>query len=176
MKPHNILIFSLALSIVINAKISDFGIARYTTLYGLKSSEGTPGYRAPELVRGDIAYNKESDLYSFGMVLYELVTGGKRPFEDVRFRNELDAAVMQGKMIDPITDNGSSPWPDIEDLIEHLLQPRADMRPTADQVRIISITLINFVLTLRSSPLCPRPKEGRNTYIWTKLYEVNPSL
>lgn len=135
MKPHNILIFSLSLSIVINAKISDFGIARYTPMYGLKSSEGTPGYRAPEVVRGDVAYNKEADLYSFGMLLYELVTGGKRPFEELRFRNELDAAVMQGRMIDPITtDNGSSPWPDIEDLIEHLLEPRADMRPTADQV------------------------------------------
>ncbi|KAK3698088.1 hypothetical protein QZH41_017526 [Actinostola sp. cb2023] len=134
MKPHNILMFSMSLSIVINAKISDFGIARYTTMYGLKSAEGTPGYRAPEVVQGDVAYNKEADMYSFGMLLYELVTGGRRPFEDLRFRNELDAAVMQGRMIDPITDNGSSPWPDIEDLIDHLLEPRADMRPTAEQV------------------------------------------
>jgi len=141
MKPHNILMFSMSLSIVTNAKISDFGIARYTTLYGLKSSEGTPGYRAPEVVRGDVAYNKKSDLYSFGMLLYELVTGGRRPFEDVRFRNELDAAVMQGKMVDPITDSGSSPWPDIEDLIEHLLEPRADMRPSADQVDIVAAPL-----------------------------------
>lgn len=131
----------MSLSIVTNAKISDFGIARYTTLYGLKSSEGTPGYRAPEVVRGDVAYNKKSDLYSFGMLLYELVTGGRRPFEDVRFRNELDAAVMQGKMVDPITDSGSSPWPDIEDLIEHLLEPRADMRPSADQVDIVAAPL-----------------------------------
>jgi len=127
----------MSLSIVINAKISDFGIARYTTMYGLKSAEGTPGYRAPEVVQGDVAYNKEADMYSFGMLLYELVTGGRRPFEDLRFRNELDAAVMQGRMIDPITDNGSSPWPDIEDLIDHLLEPRADMRPTAEQVNKI---------------------------------------
>lgn len=148
MKPHNILMFSMSLSIVINAKISDFGIARYTTMYGLKSSEGTPGYRAPEVVRGDVAYNKKSDLYSFGMLLYELVTGGKRPFEDVRFRNELDAAVMQGKMIDPITDSGSSPWPDIEDLIEHLLEPRADRRPSADQVNIVTAVAIIIVVVI----------------------------
>jgi leucine-rich repeat kinase 2 len=80
-------------------------------------------------------------MYSFGMFLYELVTGGRRPFEDLRFRNELDAAVIQGRMVDPITDSGSSPWPDIADLIEHLLEPRADMRPTADQVFIINSSL-----------------------------------
>ena len=68
LKPHNILIFSLSLGILVNAKISDYGIARYATLYGLTASEGTPGYRAPEVARGDIAYNKEADMYSYGVL------------------------------------------------------------------------------------------------------------
>ncbi|XP_048584779.1 leucine-rich repeat serine/threonine-protein kinase 2 isoform X2 [Nematostella vectensis] len=134
LKPHNILIFSLSLGILINAKISDYGIARYATLYGLTAPEGTPGYRAPEVARGDVAYNKEADMYSFGMFLYELVTGGKRPFEDLRFRSELDAAVVQGRMVEPITDSGCPPWPDVSDMIEHLLEPRPDLRPTAQEV------------------------------------------
>lgn len=154
LKPHNVLIFSLSLSIVINAKICDFGIARYATLYGLKSSEGTPGYRAPEVARGDVGYNKKADMYSFGMLLYELVTGGKRPFEDLRFRNELDAAVMQGRMVDPITDYGCSPWPDVDDLIQHLLEPRADMRPTADQVKTVELGSLVLLSSFPFSNSC----------------------
>ena len=122
---------------LINAKISDYGIARYATRCGLTATEGTPGYRAPEVVRGDIGYNTEVDMYSFGMFLYELVTGGAKPFEDLRFRSELDAAVMKGRALDPITSYGAPPWPDMADLIEHVLEPQQAKRATAEQVKLM---------------------------------------
>jgi leucine-rich repeat kinase 2 len=50
LKPHNILIFSLAAGSLINAKISDFGSSRYATPCGFIAPEGTPGYRAPEVL------------------------------------------------------------------------------------------------------------------------------
>lgn len=73
-------------------------------------------------------------MYSFGMFLYELVTGGKRPFEDLRFRHELDAAVMKGRALDPITSCDCPPWPDLADLIAHCLENQPNRRATAEQV------------------------------------------
>ena len=59
MKPSNILIFSLSMGIPVNAKISDYGISQYITPQGFCEVGWTPGYRAPEVVKGDSMYNKE---------------------------------------------------------------------------------------------------------------------
>ena len=40
LKPHNILIFSLSIVNLINAKIADYGTARYATGCGLTATEG----------------------------------------------------------------------------------------------------------------------------------------
>ena len=37
----------------VNAKISDYGISRFSTPDGLMAQEGTPAYRAPEVIRGE---------------------------------------------------------------------------------------------------------------------------
>lgn len=50
LKPDNILVFSLDESDTIHVKLTDFGIARWAPPFGLRSSEGTPGYRAPEII------------------------------------------------------------------------------------------------------------------------------
>ena len=121
LKPSNILIFSLALGIQINAKIADYGISQYTTPMGLAANQGTPGYRAPEVARGDTGYNTEVDIFSFGVTLYELVTGGTRPFGDLPYHNELDAAVLTQRALDPVTAYGCPPWPDVQDLIQQCL-------------------------------------------------------
>lgn len=44
LKPHNILIFSLSPVNLINAKIADFGTARYATRCGLTATEGNSTY------------------------------------------------------------------------------------------------------------------------------------
>jgi eukaryotic-like serine/threonine-protein kinase len=64
--------------------LTDFGIARMTdsataTMVGF----GTPAYMAPELVRGQDP-TPQSDIYSLGILLYEMVTGGERPFTGER--------------------------------------------------------------------------------------------
>ncbi|KAI8511237.1 Leucine-rich repeat serine/threonine-protein kinase 2, partial [Branchiostoma belcheri] len=133
LKPDNILIFSIAQNSPVNAKISDYGISKFATLLGLTAPEGTPGYRAPEVARGDTAYNNKVDLFSFGILLFELVTG-RKPFEDLHFRGELDEAIIKGRPLDPITSCGSAPWPDVQDLITHCMQPIPDDRPTAAEV------------------------------------------
>ena len=64
-------------------KLLDFGISRITDLSdGLTrpgESMGTPYYMSPEQIRGETC-DVRSDLYSLGVVFFELLTG-KRPFE-----------------------------------------------------------------------------------------------
>jgi len=74
-KPANIMIHKNGTVLV-----SDFGIARMTeaataTMVGV----GTPAYMAPEQARGE-APVAQTDIYSLGVVLFEMLTGGERPF------------------------------------------------------------------------------------------------
>ncbi|BBN16862.1 hypothetical protein MPTK1_7g09940 [Marchantia polymorpha subsp. ruderalis] len=76
-----------------NARISDYGLARLMTpqaMSGLMATAGTLGYRAPELVKTKKATSK-SDVYSFGIVLLELLTG-KAPVEQSSSDSGMDLA------------------------------------------------------------------------------------
>ncbi|MGM0919757.1 MAG: Stk1 family PASTA domain-containing Ser/Thr kinase [Bacillota bacterium] len=76
-KPHNILIDPHG-----NVKVTDFGIAMAlssTTITQTNSVLGSVHYLSPEQARGGMA-NKKSDIYSLGIVLFELLTG-RLPFD-----------------------------------------------------------------------------------------------
>jgi TolB-like protein/Tfp pilus assembly protein PilF len=77
LKPRNIMIDKEG-----NARIMDFGIARSLDAEGITDAKvmiGTPKYMSPEQVEGE-AIDQRSDIYSLGIILYEMVTE-KTPFD-----------------------------------------------------------------------------------------------
>jgi len=91
LKPSNIMIDEEG-----NSKIMDFGIARSTEVKGITEAGmivGTPEYMSPEQAEGD-EVDQRSDIYSIGVILYELVTGnapfkGKTPIS-IAFKHKTD--------------------------------------------------------------------------------------
>lgn len=76
LKPGNVLVTRQGV-----AKVMDFGLARATAGEDSEASQvvrGTPAYMSPEQASGD-ALDPRSDLFSFGIMLYELAVG-ERPF------------------------------------------------------------------------------------------------
>lgn len=77
LKPHNILLSSDHTTI----KVSDFNFAKEMYATDLASTLcGSPLYMAPEIIKKK-DYSSKSDLWSIGIILYELVTG-TNPFAD----------------------------------------------------------------------------------------------
>ena len=97
-KPDNVLLSSGA------ATVADFGIAKALssarqgqsgeTLTSLGTSLGTPAYMAPEQVAGDPNVDQRADIYSFGCVAYELLSG-QTPFAGKSPQQLLAAHVME---------------------------------------------------------------------------------
>jgi serine/threonine protein kinase/tetratricopeptide (TPR) repeat protein len=85
-----------------NAYLTDFGIAKMVggsaSALDLTGSGmiGTPFYMSPEQCRGEKDLTPASDLYSLGVVLYEMITG------HVPYRAETPLAVVQMHVMDPL--------------------------------------------------------------------------
>ncbi|WP_372721735.1 protein kinase [Novipirellula sp.] len=112
-------------------KILDFGLALAQTpvdrLAGTGSVIGTPGYLSPEQARTD-PLDDRSDLYSLGVVLYELCTG-RLPLASSSVSGQL-VAILSHKPKSIRELNPEIPAP-LADLVHRLLAKEARERPAS---------------------------------------------
>lgn len=100
-----------------NAFLSDFGIARViqTTPATLTGGAilGTPAYMSPEQVQGGDLIDGRSDIYSLGVIIYQMLTG-KTPYQADSF-----ASLMMMHILEPVP---------------HILDAKADLPVVLDSI------------------------------------------
>ena len=109
------------------AKLVDSGESRKVTDTNIDFAVGTPGYIAPEQVRGEIMDHR-GDLYSVGVMMYELLSG-KLPFHGP---NSMDVLLAHATETPPtFAELGMSGWVPsaVEDLVFDLLAKDPVDRP-----------------------------------------------
>jgi len=133
LKSHNVLLDKNLVS-----KISDFGFASMRNRNsGVSGMKGTSGWMAPEMFSSAASSGEKADVYSFGMVIYELVTH-LIPFHDVPNPFTVASQVIMGarpSLLKPEELAKSSP---IISCFIHLIQScceqEPDARPTFSQI------------------------------------------
>lgn len=161
LKPANVLIDRDG-----NAYISDFGVARSLASQGVTQSGavvGTPDYLSPEQARGD-AVDARSDLYTLGLILYEMLTGAM-PFQGGTLSEILAQRMLRSPS--PVTDAKPQTPRWIARLVDRLLRvqpahrlqsadavvraidarevPR-DFRPTRRHLAIVGLLVAAFAI------------------------------
>ena len=137
-KPHNILITPDG-----DIKVTDFGIARFGTEKTLSNDKdilGSVHYISPEQAKG-LEVDNRSDIYSLGVVLYEMLTGVV-PFDG---DNPVSVAMMQ---IENAPSDISSYVPDIPDSCQQVVFKAMTKDPdrryqTADAMKMDIMNILN---------------------------------
>uniref|UniRef100_A0A0E0I0I1 Protein kinase domain-containing protein n=1 Tax=Oryza nivara TaxID=4536 RepID=A0A0E0I0I1_ORYNI len=110
-------------------KVADFGVARVKDQSGVMTAEtGTYRWMAPEVIE-HLPYDQRADVFSFGIVIWELLTG-KLPYEDM---TPLQAAVaVVQKDLRPIIPADTHPM--LAGLLQKCWQKDPALRPTFSEI------------------------------------------
>ena len=151
------------------AKILDFGVAimlhpqtpeaDVVTMTLPETTAGTPGYMSPEQVRG-LTTDQRSDIFSLGVVLYEMVTG-KRGFRRATSADTMSAILHEEP--EPISQSVPGVSPGLERVISHCLEKMPEQR-------FQSASDLAFALEALSDPavaaLAAAPQGGWRSLRW----------
>jgi serine/threonine protein kinase len=150
-KPENLLI-----DITGRVKVADFGVAKM--LGSLQASDpagasaalenttrtsvGTPGYSAPEQKSDPQRVDSRADIYSLGVVFYELLTGERPdgrlqpPSKKVHIDVRLDAVVLRALEQDP--ELRFQQVSEVKTLVETIVQPASEPPPVSRAAEVPS--------------------------------------
>lgn len=122
-KPANVLLTSDGIP-----KLTDFGLAKPiaadTAMTAAGSVLGTPKYMSPEQVRGR-PVDHRSDLFSLGIVLYEMLTGSA-PFSGASLGDVFDRILNQP--VPPLAQQGLGDLSDVDVILQKCLAKNPDDR------------------------------------------------
>nr|XP_046247302.1 leucine-rich repeat serine/threonine-protein kinase 1 isoform X2 [Scatophagus argus] len=168
LKSDNILVWSLEVQNPVNIKLSDYGISRQSFHEGALGVEGTPGYQAPE-VRPGIVYDEKVDMFSYGMVLYELVSG-RRP---ALGQHQLQIVKKLSKGIRPVLGSLEEvQFCCLHSMLIECWDTKPEKRPTAmqclRQMQEPSFPCLRYVLSCDShSQLFLSQLQGHSAVFWS---------
>ena len=159
-KPDNILLSGRS------AVVADFGIAKAiaaaqektagSTLTQLGTAVGTPAYMAPEQAAGDPSMDHRADIYAFGCVAYELLSGHP-PFHGLPPQKLL--AAQMGEMPRPIETLRPDCPPVLAQLVARCLAKDPAQRPAhADE-------LLRELAGTTSAGVVAMPFHGRSLFL-----------
>ncbi|HEU4892659.1 MAG TPA: protein kinase [Vicinamibacterales bacterium] len=150
-------------------KVLDFGLARLAPQPVVATAQstptspsvilGTPRYMSPEQARGESA-SSASDIFSLGVVLYELATG-HHPFEASSLLATLHA-IASSPPANPIEWVPSLPET-LERLLLRMLDKSEDRRPSANEVEATLVQLASAALQPLPAARIASPDPRRHT-------------
>jgi TolB-like protein/tRNA A-37 threonylcarbamoyl transferase component Bud32 len=148
-----------------HVRVLDFGLARSHDLAAISrtgSSAGTPAYMSPEQVQGG-SVDHRSDLFSFGVVLYEMVAGR------LPFRGEHESAVTYSIVNEtpaPVAKHKPDAPAALQGVIDRLLaKDPHDRYASADEVS----DTIERIRAGKAPAAAGRPSRRRRTNAWAIL-------
>ena len=131
-----------------NLKVADFGLTKFqrnSVNAGNSKAVGSIFWTAPEVLRDPENYTKKSDVYSYGIVLWELLTRSD-PYQGM---NPLYVAlaVMDDGLRPPIPPSWHG---DIVELLNDCWSENPDLRPSFSQVLLLTYLIYYFTLFLNN--------------------------
>ena len=174
-KPQNIILLSNG-----NIKVTDFGIARFSrseTKTLTDEAIGSVHYIAPEQAKGETT-DEKADIYSLGVVLYEMLSGSV-PFDG---DNAVSVALMQVQAdAKRLTEINSDIPLGLEQICVHAMQKNPNDRYQTASEMLIDIeeiiknpnTLFNYVSSYDSNPTRVMRNNARGGFIPKYDYHVD---
>ena len=162
-KPANILMTPEG-----QVKLGDFGVARFSTqVSGSGNLMGTPAYLSPEQILGN-SQDSRSDLFSLGIVLYQMSTG-VRPF-DGDSAVAVCAQIISSAPLPPSHHNPSLP-PAFDHVVMRCLSKNpADRYPTAEDLAAL---VYPFARNSHAEPTRSNPAAAQRARIswWSRPFQ-----
>ena len=108
-------------------KLTDFGLSGIKEDISPYRGYGTPGFSAPELYKENPIITTKSDIYSFGVVIYEIFKGESPNIN----RNKINSSIFY-----PLPDINKEKWPEeIKKLISKCCKENSEERPSTEEIK-----------------------------------------